>query len=199
MKYTRAIFLKSIAELTALPEDSGIEVAFAGRSNAGKSSALNTITGVKALAKTSKTPGRTQLINFFSLGDIEDNRFLVDLPGYGYAKVAASIKKHWEEILNQYISTRDSLKGIMLVIDIRHPLKQNDLQMIEWCTYQQHNIHILLTKADKLTKNHANKALFDVEKNLKKYGDLVSVQKFSAVTKEGLTEAHNKLDLWFGF
>jgi len=198
MNYTKTIFLKSVAELDTLPQALGIEVAFAGRSNAGKSSALNTITGIRSLAKTSKTPGRTQLINLFTLGEPEDNNFLVDLPGYGYAKVSAAIKKRWEELLNKYIATRQHLKGIMLIIDIRHPLMPNDLQMINWCTYHKHNIHILLTKADKLTKNHANKAFFNTESNLAKHGDLISIQKFSAVTKEGLEEAHKKLDEWFG-
>ena len=121
MKYSNTKFLKSVAELEELPPDNGIEIVFAGRSNAGKSSALNTITGINSLAKTSKTPGRTQLINFFT---IEENKYLVDLPGYGYAKAATPIKKRWQKTLEQYIATRNSIKQIVLVMDIRHPLKE---------------------------------------------------------------------------
>lgn len=196
MKYSNATFLKSIADIGTLPADIGKEVAFAGRSNAGKSSALNAITGINTLAKISKTPGRTQLINFFSLGE---NNFLVDLPGYGYAKVAESIKKRWQHTLSQYIATRQSLKGIILVMDIRHPLKETDLQMLEWCIYYGHQIHILLTKADKLTRNMANTTLFSTQKKLQKHSDYISTQKFSAETKEGLEEVHAKLDLWFNY
>jgi GTP-binding protein len=196
MKYSNATFLKSIADIETLPADIGREVAFAGRSNAGKSSALNAITGINTLAKISKTPGRTQLINFFSLGE---NNFLVDLPGYGYAKVAESIKKRWQHTLSQYIATRQSLKGIILVMDIRHPLKETDLQMLEWCIYYGHQIHILLTKADKLTRNMANTTLFSTQKKLQKHADYISTQKFSAETKEGLEEVHAKLDLWFNY
>ena len=187
MSYNNARFLKSIADLNSLPPDNGIEIAFAGRSNAGKSSALNTITGIKSLAKT-------QLINFFEL---TADKFLVDLPGYGYAKVAASVKKHWEQRLSEYIASRNALKGIMLIMDIRHPLKDLDLKMIEWCTYQQLKIHILLTKADKLTRNIANQTVFATANNLKNYTHLVTVQKFSSLNKEGLSEAHAKLDEWF--
>ena len=196
MKYNNATFIKSIANIDTLPPDTGREVAFAGRSNAGKSSALNTITNINNLAKTSKTPGRTQLINFFAL---EEDSFLVDLPGYGYAKVADFIKKRWQHTLDQYIATRQSLKGIILVMDIRHPLKEMDLQMLKWCIYYEHKIHILLTKADKLTRNMANTTLFTTQKKLQKHEDYISIQKFSAETKEGLLEAHAKLDAWFGF
>lgn len=194
MRYNNAIFIKSAANIVDLPEDQGREIAIAGRSNAGKSSAINTITGIKALAKTSKTPGRTQLINFFAL---EQDNFLVDLPGYGFAKVPAAVKTRWQHTLTQYIATRQALKGIVLVMDIRHPLKPMDWQMLEWCIHYEHKIHILLTKADKLTKNSANATLFSTQKQLQKYTEHVSIQKFSAITKEGLTEIHTKLDEWF--
>lgn len=194
MQYNNATFFTSIANINSLPIDNGNEVAFAGRSNAGKSSALNTITNINNLAKISKTPGRTQLLNFFTLGD---NNFLVDLPGYGYAKVAEAIKKQWQEALTQYVANRQSLKGIILVMDIRHPLKTTDLQMLKWANYYGRKIHILLSKADKITKNTANSTLKEVIKNLQPYGKQVTIQKFSAVTKEGLTEVHSKLDSWF--
>jgi GTP-binding protein len=194
MKYNNATFVTSIANIATIPVAIGKEVAFAGRSNAGKSRALNTITGIKSLAKISKTPGRTQLINLFTIGV---DRFLVDLPGYGYAKVAESIKKRWQHTLDHYIATRQSLIGIILVMDIRHPLQETDLQMIELCIYYGHKIHILLTKADKITKNIANSTLYDVRKKLQMHEKHVSIQKFSSLTNEGLFEVHAKLDDWF--
>jgi len=194
MNYQQVKFIQSIADLTSLPQDIGIEIAFAGRSNAGKSSAINAITGIKSLAKISKTPGRTQLINFFA---VATNKFLVDLPGYGYAKVAVTNKKYWQQILHQYLTNRKSLRGIILVMDIRQPLKITDIQMIEYSLFQQLPLHILLTKADKITRNLANNTLLTVQNSLKKYADVISIQKFSAVTKEGLTEVRTKLDVWY--
>jgi len=190
--YNKAKFLLSVAELKQLPPDKGFEVAFAGRSNAGKSSALNLITSQTRLARTSKTPGRTQLINFFQL---DDQRYLVDLPGYGYAKVPPAVKKRWEENLTRYIETRDSLKGLILLMDIRHPLTPFDRQMLEWTQYIQLPLHILLTKADKLTRGAATNTLLQVKKQLTELEN-VSVQLFSVPQRLGLTEAWKKLDEW---
>jgi len=164
--YNRIEFLKSANDKKQLPPDIGAEVAFGGRSNAGKSSALNAITGFKRLARTSKTPGRTQLINFFQL---DPQRRLVDLPGYGYAKVPDAIKFHWEKILSEYIMQRQSLKGIVLLMDIRHPLKPLDWQMIEWGLSQQLPLHILLTKADKLKRGASVNTFLKLKKELSGY------------------------------
>lgn len=187
-------YLSSAANFSQLIEDTGIEVAFAGRSNAGKSSAINTITGVNGLARTSKTPGRTQLINFFK---IDETRRLVDLPGYGYAKVPDKIKKQWEQLLSQYIEQRDSLQGVILLMDIRHPLKPFDEQMIKWVTHHQLPLHILLTKADKLKRGAANQSLQKVQQAIKPYEGQVTVQLFSSFSKQGLDEALQQLTTWF--
>ena len=191
--YNRIEFLKSANEKKQLPPDTGAEVAFGGRSNAGKSSALNAITGFKRLAKTSKTPGRTQLINFFQL---DPQRRLVDLPGYGYAKVPDAIKFHWEKMLSGYITGRQSLKGIILLMDIRHPLKPLDWQMIEWSVSVKLPLHILLTKADKLKRGAANNTLLKLQKELSGYEGWVSIQVFSAFKGEGIEEVREKLDEW---
>lgn len=192
LNYNRIHFLTSAAKLFQCPPDLGAEVAFAGRSNAGKSSALNAIAGIRRLAKTSKTPGRTQLINFFEL--TPDQR-LVDLPGYGYAKVPIEIKLRWGKLLSRYVSERESLKGIILLMDIRHPLTPFDWDMINWTNTQDMPIHILLTKADKLKRGAALNALLATQKALKDYGS-ISLQLFSAVKKEGLEEAYQKLNEW---
>ena len=147
--FQNASYYISAHHLSDLPPPTGIEVAFAGRSNAGKSSAINTLANHNRLAFVSKQPGRTQLINFFSLGE---NRFLVDLPGYGYAKVPHAIKDHWQKILATYLSERSCLFGLVLVMDIRHPLTPLDQQMLEWFSLNKKPIHILLTKADKLSR-----------------------------------------------
>ncbi len=191
--YHRAHFFKSAARLSQSPADSGIEVAFAGRSNAGKSSALNVLCGQKSLARTSKTPGRTQLLNFFSL---DDERRLVDLPGYGYAKVAEAIKKEWQRSLADYIEHRDCLRGMVLLMDIRHPLTEFDLQMLQWNTHHGLPTHILLTKADKLKTGAAKSTLLKVEKALGGRPD-ISLQRFSALKKQGIDECHRVLDIWF--
>ena len=140
-------YMLGAANLKQLPEDEGIEVAFAGRSNAGKSSALNRLTGQRSLARTSKTPGRTQLINLFSL---QDNNRLVDLPGYGYARVAKSVKEHWQKTLIQYLQKRDCLKALVILMDIRHPCKEMDLSMINWALNANLKVLVLLSKSDKL-------------------------------------------------
>ncbi len=192
--YRQAHFLTSAAKLKQCPPDTGLEVAFAGRSNAGKSSALNCICDQKALAKTSKTPGRTQLINFFSFCE---NKYLVDLPGYGYAKVSESVKKNWQATLGDYLRERDSLKGLILLMDSRHPLKPLDEMILHWAIECELPTHILLTKADKLSKNEAQKALKKVKETYTLAEDLVSVQVFSALKKQGLDKVYQVLDEWF--
>lgn len=187
--YRKTHFLTSAARPEQAPPDHGYEVAFAGRSNAGKSSALNTLCDQKNLARTSKTPGRTQLLNFFA---VDDERRLVDLPGYGYAKVSERQKQEWQRAMGRYLETRKCLKGIVLVMDIRTPLKDFDLQMLEWAHHFQIPCHILLTKADKLSRNEANQALLDV----KKLNGPFSVQIFSSLKKQGIDVAHAVLDRW---
>ncbi len=157
-----AEYLLSAHEPAHWPEDCGHEVAFVGRSNVGKSSAINRLTGQKALARTSKTPGRTQQIIFF---DLPDNRRIVDLPGYGYAKVPLAVKKQWQQHIESYFSQRDSLKGLVLPIDIRRELTVLDEQMLVYCRDRGLSTLILLTKADKLTRNHANQAMFKLKKH----------------------------------
>ena len=193
--YNTAKFQISASKLSQCPEDTGAEVAFAGRSNAGKSSAINTLTNNKKLARTSKTPGRTQLINFFSL-NIEDTR-LVDLPGYGYAKVPIAMKAHWQYHLDQYLQQRRSLRGVVLVMDIRHPMKEFDHMMVEWCESTQVPLHVLLTKSDKLKRGPAQSTLLSLRKSLKEaLGDKVTVQVFSSLKFDGVDTLKNQLDSW---
>lgn len=172
-------FLKSAAKLTQYPQDKGAEVAFCGRSNAGKSSSINYLTDQQKLARTSKTPGRTQLINFFS---VTDTIRLVDLPGYGYAKVPIKVKNEWHRNIDDYFQNRQSLKGLILVMDIRHPLKEFDLMMLEWSRTAQVDMHIILTKADKYKRGAQQSALFKVRKAVP---ENVSVQIFSSTAKTG--------------
>lgn len=188
-------FIKSAATLAQSPEDKGIEVAFVGRSNAGKSSAINAITGRNGLARTSKTPGRTQLINFFQ---IDDQRRLVDLPGYGYAKVPQRIQQQIEELLNTYLTGRRCLQGIMLLMDIRHPLTPLDKRLIEYMEPYQVPIHILLTKCDKLKRGASQASLLNTRRLLDAHQN-ITVQTFSAQSFIGIEEAHQKLDEWFNF
>ena len=191
--YSRARFLTSAAATGQLPSARGVtEVAFAGRSNAGKSSAINIICNQRNLARTSKTPGRTRLINFFAL---DDQRRLVDLPGYGFAKVAQPIRAQWQGLLTDYVEHRECLRGIVLMMDIRHPLRDLDLQMIEWCRTRGLAIHILLTKADKLRRGPARQVLMQVSRELDAY-EQVTAQLFSALKREGVDEVHGVLDLW---
>ena len=192
--YAQAQFLKSAARADQLPEDLGYEVAFAGRSNAGKSSALNCLTGVRQLARTSKTPGRTQLINVFTIGD--ESRRLIDLPGYGYAKVALNVKQDWQTNLAHYLDVRQSLKGLVLLMDIRHPLKDLDQSMIDWALDRQLPIHILLTKSDKLSRGQAQSTLLSVRKHYELVEDWVSVQTFSSLKKQGVDELIGLLNQW---
>jgi GTP-binding protein len=193
----------SVARLLQLPPDEGGEVAFAGRSNAGKSSAINCITGQKTLARTSKTPGRTQLINFF---DLDAQRRLVDLPGYGYAKVSEDIKRRWQQTMEQYLATRHSLQGLVLLMDVRHPLKEVDRQLLSWCWQKGMPAHVLLTKADKLKRGAAQNVLLQVRREIEfnalpeLTSEPTSVQLFSArssTSKEaGLDEVYAVLDRW---
>ncbi|MCQ4270465.1 ribosome biogenesis GTP-binding protein YihA/YsxC [Pseudomonas kuykendallii] len=192
----QAAFLISAAKVDQCPADEGLEVAFAGRSNAGKSSALNTLTHA-SLARTSKTPGRTQLLNFFSL---DEHRRLVDLPGYGYAKVPIPLKQHWQKHLEAYLSSRNSLAGLILMMDIRHPLTDFDRMMLDWATASRMPMHILLTKADKLAYGAAKNALLKVQRDIQQgWGnDVVSIQLFSAPKRQGIEEAQLVLAQWLG-
>lgn len=190
----QATFIKSASQVDQCPLDVGYEVAFAGRSNAGKSSALNTLTHAR-LARTSKTPGRTQLINFFAL---DEQRRLVDLPGYGYAKVPLALKEHWKQHLDAYLTQRDSLVGLVLVMDIRHPLSDFDRMMLEWANVSGLPAHILLSKSDKLAYGAAKNVLLKVQSTIRKeYGNRATVQLFSAPKRQGLEEAYEVLDVWF--
>lgn len=191
--FQQAHYLTSSTTLAQLPSDHGAEIAFIGRSNSGKSSALNTITGVHGLARTSSAPGRTQMINFFGL---VDPFRLVDLPGYGFAKVPKAVKAKWERMTADYFENRESLAGLVLVMDARHPLKELDWQMIEWCVEFQVPLHILLTKADKLTPNMQKKTFFSVQQALSEM-EGVTIQLFSSLKKMGIDEAREQLAKWF--
>lgn len=181
-------------EIKQLPEDMGTEVAIAGRSNAGKSSVLNVITANSKLARISKTPGRTQQINIFVL---DDERRLVDLPGYGYAKVPIAIRKHWGTTLNRYFQGRKALSGLILIMDIRHPLKPEDQQMLDWSLEVNLPTHILLNKSDKLSRGAGMTVLQQLKGQIN--NELVSIQLFSALKKTGAEETRVMLDQWFAY
>ncbi len=193
--YQPARFLLSVPDSARAPPDVGREAAFAGRSNAGKSSALNLITRQKALARTSKTPGRTRHLVFFAL---DAERRLVDLPGYGYAKAPQQLRRQWQGALERYLTTRRSLQGLVLVMDVRHPLTDFDRQMVAWCHQAQLPAHVLLTKADKLSRGRAAQTLAQVRKDLANGPWPVSVQLFSALARTGAEQAHTVLDRWLG-
>ena len=196
VSYQSVKFLMSAPSLRDSPSDLGSEVAFTGRSNAGKSSAINTLTGVKSLARTSKTPGRTQLINFF---EINPKMRLVDLPGYGYAKVPRRVKENWGINVNEYLRHRQSLAGLILLIDIRHPLQTFDLQILVWAIHAGVPVHALLTKCDKVSKSQANNALLSVVQELKHLDpteELLTSQIFSSTKRIGITELKETLDHW---
>ena len=196
MNFNTVKFLISAQTLQQCPSDSGCEVAFAGRSNAGKSSAINTLTRNKGLARTSKTPGRTQLINHF---EVEPEKRLVDLPGYGYAKVPKALKAKWDRNLAEYLQNRNSLSGLILLMDIRHPLQDYDQQMLNWAAQAGLPVHILLTKADKLKRGPAMSSLLGVQKLLRDMDPgftLLSAQIFSSLKKTGLPELEQKLISW---
>ncbi len=177
-----------------LPVDDGREVAFAGRSNAGKSSALNALCGQNALARTSKTPGRTQQLVYF---EVATGRYLVDLPGYGYAKVPADLRAHWLDFINGYFAHRQALVGLVVVMDIRHPLREFDIQMLNYASTRMLPVHCLLTKADKLGRGQQVQTLAGVRRQLAEaYGQLVSVQLFSSSAKTGVDEARQIVAGW---
>lgn len=191
--YQRAHFLTAATQLHQAPADSGREVAFAGRSNAGKSSAINAICHQKALARTSKTPGRTQQLIFFEL---DAERRLVDLPGYGYAKVSEAVKLQWQQHLAHYLEARRSLMGLVIVMDIRHPLTDYDRQMLAWGLKGEMSLLLLLTKADKLKKGPAQAARLAVERAVSSHADRVTVQLFSAPERQGVEAVQGWLDRW---
>ncbi|MGO2230197.1 ribosome biogenesis GTP-binding protein YihA/YsxC [Psychrobacter sp.] len=196
-KIQQTEFMTSAPTFRLCPADMGLEVAFAGRSNAGKSSAINALTNQRQLARSSKTPGRTQMINFFSIGDT--NRRLVDLPGYGYASVPLEMKKEWQVELEEYLVSRSSLVGLVLMTDIRHPLKFFDEQMLHWAKDGELPVHILLTKADKLKYGASKNALLNTRKRLKKLGLNCTIQLFSALRKEGLDELAGVMGRWYDY
>ena len=194
LNYAKTHFILSAPDITHLPIDTGVEIAFAGRSNAGKSSALNTLTNQKALARTSKTPGRTQLINLF---EVEENCRLVDLPGYGYAQVPEAIKRKWQKSLGEYLQKRESLKGLIVLMDIRHPLKDLDQQMIEWAVSVNIPVMLLLTKADKLASGAQKKQVNMVKEAILPFQGDITVAPFSSPKRVSLDALKQKLDEWF--
>lgn len=191
----RAKFFTSAVQPGDLPPESHCEVAFAGRSNAGKSSALNALAGHAGLAFVSKTPGRTQLINYYSL---DDGRFLVDLPGYGYAKIAKHARKPWGRLLGDYLHTRVPLAGLVLVMDIRHPLTELDWNLLEWFHATGKPMHVLLSKADKLSRSEALGVLQAVQRELSLHSPLWTAQLFSSLKRTGIDEALKVIGSWFG-
>lgn len=198
INFQAAEFTTSAPSLKQCPEDSGCEVAFAGRSNAGKSSAINTLTRKRGLARTSKTPGRTQLINFFA---VAIDRRIVDLPGYGYAKVPKAMKAEWDKHLAEYLQQRNSLSGLILLMDIRHPLQDYDQQMLNWAAQAGLPVHVLLTKSDKLKRGPAQNMLLKVEQRLRDMDPgrtLLTVQTFSSLKKDGLPQLEAQLSHWLG-
>jgi GTP-binding protein len=194
--FKQAKFYNTVNDLRQLPKISNLEIAIVGRSNAGKSSLLNTLTNQNKLAFTSKTPGRTQHINYFTI-DKDDNIFLVDLPGYGYAKVPESIRSHWVNLLGDYLKNREQLVGLVLIMDIRHPLKDLDLNMINFFSVRRRPIHIVLSKSDKISKNDNINTIKKVEQYLK--GICLknyTLQTFSSLKKIGVEELNNTLNSW---
>lgn len=194
LNYHKTRFLVSAPDIRHLPEDSGIEIAFAGRSNAGKSTALNVLTNQKNLARTSKTPGRTQLINLF---EVEPNCKLVDLPGYGYAAVPEKMKIQWQKALSEYLQKRECLQGVVILMDIRHPLKDLDQQMIEWAVSARLPLLLLLTKADKLSQSGRSKQVKMVREAVLPFQGNIQVEACSALNKIGIDKLSAVLDSWF--
>jgi len=192
--FQQAAFTGSVAHMARLPADEGIEVAFAGRSNAGKSSALNALAGRRGLARTSKTPGRTQLINLFSIGPAQR---LVDLPGYGYARVDRDIRDRWTELLATYLARRRSLRGLVLVVDIRRGLSDLDWRLLQLVVPRGITLHLLLTKADKLGRARAGRSLETVRRELEEAGVAASLQAFSASHGQGIEDLCGVLEQWF--
>ncbi len=193
--FQKAVFHTTVAHLRDLPGDSQCEVAFAGRSNSGKSSAINTLANHTRLAFVSKTPGRTQHLNYFRL---EDGKYFVDLPGYGFAKAPAEIRSQWEGLLAPYLRHREALCGLVLIMDSRHPLTELDLQMLGWFAPTGKPIHVLLSKADKLTRQEQALALREVQRVLNEIGSHCTVQLFSSLKKSGISQAEGVLGGWLG-
>ena len=189
--YHRAEYLLNAPNLKTTPQDIEHEVAFAGRSNAGKSSAINTLTNQKSLARTSKTPGRTQQLVYFKL---DEKRCLVDLPGYGYAKVPLTVQLKWQQELERYLEKRKALNGLVLLVDIRRSLGERDLQMIEYASHLDLDVFVALTKSDKLNKNSAKKTLFAAQKSLQNVPTNIQIELFSSLKKEGIEPLHDWLD-----
>lgn len=194
LNYHKTHFLTSAPNIRAIPADEGIEIAFAGRSNAGKSTALNALTNQKNLARTSKTPGRTQLINLF---EVENGCKLVDLPGYGYAAVPEQMKIQWQKSLGEYLQHRQCLAGLVVLMDIRHPLKDLDQQMIDWAVSAELPVLLLLTKADKLSQSARSKQVKMVREAILPFQGDIQVEAFSAQSKLGIDKLSGKLDGWF--
>ena len=187
-------YLISAYRIDQLPDDTGMEIAFAGRSNSGKSTTINALTNHKGLAKVSKTPGRTQLFNCF---EFKPNMRLVDLPGYGYAKVPIKMKQHWQREIDAYLMKRQSLIGVVIIMDIRHPMKEFDEQMLTWAHASGLHSHVLLNKADKLNNNETKKTLLQVTKDIKKFSESTTCQVFSALRKTGTAELSSVVAPWF--
>lgn len=192
--FSRCRYLTSAHKVSQLPPDEGMEIAIAGRSNAGKSTTLNSLTGDKRMAKTSKTPGRTQLLNVFDLGD---GKRIVDLPGYGYAKVPPKIKEHWQREINRYLTERESLIGLVVVMDIRHPLREFDRNLLAWAHENGLKSHVLLNKADKLKSGKIKQTLMAVKNDLQAIAPSASVQTFSALRSTGKQAVATTLQSWF--
>ena len=194
--FQKAVFHTTVAHLRDLPRDSLCEVAFAGRSNAGKSSAINTLAGRTRLAFVSKTPGRTQHLNYFTLAE---GKYFVDLPGYGYAKAPEEIRSQWEGLIGPYLSKRDQLAGLVVIMDIRRPLTELDRRLIDWFRPTGRPIHILLSKADKLSRQEQAKVLREVKAEIARWGEgQYSLQLFSSLKKTGVEEAETVLAGWLG-
>lgn len=192
--YQQARFLQSATTTKTLPPELGFEVAFSGRSNAGKSSTLNKLCQQRSLARTSKTPGRTQLINFFSL---PEDKYLVDLPGYGYAKVPNAVKFEWQRFIESYLSNRSTLQGLVIVMDIRRPMLEYDLNMLNYAEAHNLPVHVVLNKQDKLKHGQAKSALLKTQKELKEYDNECTVQMYSALKGTGVEELGQQLNNWF--
>lgn len=189
--YRQSVFLTSAAKISQFPEDTGREVAFVGRSNVGKSSVINSLTENKGLAKTSKTPGRTRLMNFFT---VESDVRLVDLPGYGFARVDKSLKDQWHQLINGYFTIRESLCGVILIVDIRRQLKDEEQLMLDWCDASGLPVHMIVNKADKLPYQRQKAAILSINASLKEFN--ATSQIFSVTKKLGTEEAISRLDTW---
>lgn len=194
LNYASAQFVTSAPDISKLPPDSGIEIAFAGRSNAGKSSALNTLTRQKSLARTSKTPGRTQLINVFEL---DSGQRLIDLPGYGFAKVPLAVKEKWQRSLSEYLQRRDSLKGLVVLMDIRHPFRETDQELIYWAVDCGLPVLALLTKADKLKQGPRKSTVLQAQQAAIAFNGDVQVEAFSSLKRFGVDAVEAKLNQWY--